>query len=96
MDLGIPLVGGVEPPGCSARRCPPSRSLIVTASENEAHLIAALYAGAKGYVLKTGDPAQLVRSVEAIADGQGFLSPEVTSQIPRASAPGAGPPAGDP
>jgi DNA-binding NarL/FixJ family response regulator len=78
MDLAIPTVGGVEATRRLRAEMPAVEVVIVTASEDEAHLIAALYAGAKGYVLKSGDPAQLVRSVEAIAAGQGFLSPEVT------------------
>jgi NarL family two-component system response regulator LiaR len=78
MDLAIPVVGGVEATRLLHTEMPDVEVVVVTASEDEAHLIAALSAGAKGYVLKTGNYEHLVRSVEAIADGQGFLSPEMT------------------
>ena len=89
MDLRLPGVDGAEATRLLRAELPDVAVVVVTAAEDQASLVAALYAGARGYVLKTTDYAQLVRSVEAIAAGQGFLSPEITvkfleylSQVP--------------
>jgi DNA-binding NarL/FixJ family response regulator len=81
MDLGLPGMDGVEATRRLRAGMPGVEIVVVTASEDQADLVAALHAGAKGYVLKTTDYQQLVRSVEAIAVGQGFLSPGATVQL---------------
>ena len=100
MDLSIPVVGGVEATRLIRLEMPDVEVVVVTVSEDEADLVAALYAGAKGYVLKSGHYDQLVQSVEAIANGHGFLSSEMTvkflehlRQVPpdAAAAPGTPP-----
>src|SRR5205085_1263436 len=49
--------------------------------ENEGDLLAALRAGAKGYILKTSDFDQLLRSLETVASGQAALAPEMTTKL---------------
>jgi DNA-binding NarL/FixJ family response regulator len=81
MDLGLPGMDGVEATRRLRADLPGVEILVVTASEDQADLVAALHAGAKGYLLKTTDFQQLVRSVEALSVGQGFLSPRATVQL---------------
>lgn len=78
MDLTIPIVGGVEATRLIRLEMPEAEIVVVTASEDEADLIAALSAGAKGYVVKSSHYDHILQSVEAVASGQAFLSPEMT------------------
>ncbi len=81
MDLGLPGADGVEATRRLRAAVPSAAIVAVTASEDQESLVAALRAGAKGYVLKTTDYEQLVRSVEAAANGLGFLSPQLTLKL---------------
>ena len=63
MDIEMPDVDGVEATRRITAAHPAARVVILTASD--AHRIQdALRAGATGYVLKNGDPGQVVRAVQ--------------------------------
>ncbi|MCG2798867.1 MAG: response regulator transcription factor [Cellulomonas sp.] len=55
--------------------------IILTTFHREDYLVAALQAGACGFLLKTSRPAQLTDAVLAAAAGDGLLSPEVTRAV---------------
>ena len=76
LDLGMPGVGGIEACAAIRARVPSARVLILTVSEDELDLKAALRVGAAGYLLKDIPPAELV---EAVLGGQPGL-PELASQ----------------
>jgi two-component system NarL family response regulator len=63
LDLGMPDVGGVEACAAIRARVPSARVLILTVSEDELDLRAALRVGAAGYLLKDMPPAALVDAV---------------------------------
>ncbi len=62
------------------------RVLIVSALGSPAVVRAGLAAGAQGYMSKRESPADLLTAVRAVADGEGFLTPEMASIL--AEAPG--------
>jgi DNA-binding NarL/FixJ family response regulator len=53
---------------------------LTTFSEDE-HIARALDGGAGGFVLKTGDPRELIAGVRAVADGGAYLSPAVARRV---------------
>jgi DNA-binding NarL/FixJ family response regulator len=55
--------------------------LLLTASETDEHIFAALRAGATGLLLKDTDPAELVGAVDALARGGALLSPAVVRRL---------------
>jgi DNA-binding NarL/FixJ family response regulator len=63
LDLGMPGVDGVEACAAIRARVPSARVLILTVSEDELDLRAALRVGAAGYLLKDMPPAELVTAV---------------------------------
>jgi DNA-binding NarL/FixJ family response regulator len=63
LDLGMPDVGGIEACAAIRARVPSVRVLILTVSEEELDLRAALRVGAAGYLLKDMPPAELVEAV---------------------------------
>jgi len=82
MDVEMPGIGGLE----ATRRLVDdssvtARILILTTFEREDYLLAALEAGASGFLLKNARPESLVDGVRAIAAGEALLSPEVTRAV---------------
>jgi two-component system NarL family response regulator len=63
LDLGMPGVDGIEACAAIRARAPGTRVLILTVSEDELDLRAALRVGAAGYLLKDMPPADLVAAV---------------------------------
>jgi DNA-binding NarL/FixJ family response regulator len=55
--------------------------MLVTASEGDERILAALRAGASGLLLKDTEPADLVRAVEALARGEPLLSPPLARRL---------------
>lgn len=66
VDLGLPGLSGVEVVRILATRGCPTACLVLTAFDDDAHLFAALQAGAVGYIVK--DEASLPALVQAIQD----------------------------
>jgi NarL family two-component system response regulator LiaR len=60
---------------------PNVRVVALTSSTDDAHVVAALRAGAIGYVRKEADPEILLSSIRAAARGQALLDPAVASAV---------------
>jgi len=81
LDIAMPGRGGIATIEYVAKTSPMTQVLMLTVSEDPDDLMAALKAGARGYVLK-GVPAQgLVGAVQAVTDGEVFVSPALASTI---------------
>ena len=57
------------------------RVIVLTTFELDEYVFAALAAGASGFVLKDGEPAELLRAIRVVADGGSLLSPTVTRRV---------------
>lgn len=80
MDLRMKRVDGIEATGrVSAAGGPPVLAL-TTFNEDEL-LSGALRAGAAGFVLKDSSAEELIRAVRAVAHGDSYLDPAVTSRV---------------
>jgi DNA-binding NarL/FixJ family response regulator len=55
--------------------------MLLTASESDERVIAALRAGARGLMLRNTDPAELVGAVELLARGEALLSPTMARRL---------------
>lgn len=82
MDVEMPGMGGLE----ATRRLVADASvtanvLMLTTFEREDYLLAALEAGASGFVLKNARPENLVDGIRAVAAGEALLSPQVTRAV---------------
>jgi DNA-binding NarL/FixJ family response regulator len=77
MDIRMPDMDGIE----ATRRLPRQRILILTTFGIDDYIIAALRAGASGFLLKDAPTAQVVEAVRAVAAGDAVLSPGVTRQL---------------
>jgi DNA-binding NarL/FixJ family response regulator len=77
MDIRMPEMDGIE----ATRRLPRDRILILTTFGLDDYIIAALRAGASGFLLKDAPTAQVIDAVRAVAAGDAVLSPAVTRQL---------------
>jgi DNA-binding NarL/FixJ family response regulator len=80
LDLSMPGGGLVAAARISAI-APDVRIVMLTVSEADDDIIAALKAGAKGYVLKGVSSAALVQIVEGIARGERYVSPSLAARL---------------
>lgn len=83
MDIRMPQVDGIAATEaiCSDPALAQTRVLILTTFEEDEYLIAALRAGASGFIGKGAEPDEIVRAVRAIHDGDSLLSPAATRSL---------------
>lgn len=85
LDVRMPVIDGVE----ATQRIVAARSdgrlspavLMLTNFNLDAALYSALHAGASGFLLKDAAPTELVHAVRAVAEGRGWLDPQVTRAV---------------
>ena len=81
MDVRMPSVNGIE----AARRIrtaqPAIRVLMLTESEDEEDLYAAVRAGATGYLLKEVAIDEIADAIRSVAAGQAVVSPSMTTKL---------------
>ena len=95
MDIRMPGMGGLE----ATRRIALAQSdvsiVVLTVSEDEDDLFEAIKAGARGFLLKNLESAQLRSMIEAVARGEAAISPataaRIIAELARAPAASAGP-----
>jgi DNA-binding NarL/FixJ family response regulator len=75
LDIGMPLLSGIEATRQIVRRLPNVGVLILSMHSEEAFITQALQAGAHGYLLKDSADTDLIRGVTAVAAGKSFFSP---------------------
>ncbi|WP_332743756.1 response regulator [Hydrogenophaga sp.] len=81
LDNHLPGVLGVDAIPSLREAAPGTRILMLTVSENEADLVAALKAGADGYLLKTVESHHLCEAIVKVMDGESVVSPEMTTKL---------------
>lgn len=81
MDVRLPDGSGIE--GCRIirQRHPETKVLMLTSYDDKDAAVAAVIAGASGYLLKQVEPDELVRAVRLVAEGQSLLDPAVTRGV---------------
>ena len=77
IDIGMPLLNGIEATRQIAKRLPSTRILVLTMHSDEAYVHQILQAGATGYLLKDSADVDLVEAVSAVSKGKSFFSPAV-------------------
>ena len=81
LDNHLPGVRGVDAIPALKKAAPASRILMLTVSEDEADLTAALEAGAEGYLLKTVESDQLCHAIVKVMEGESVVSPEMMTKL---------------
>ncbi|MFD6950672.1 DNA-binding response regulator [Nocardiopsis sp. TSRI0078] len=81
LDVQMPGTDGLAATEAIAAEYPGTAVVILTTFSEDAYIARALSGGADGFVLKSGDPRQLVDGLRAVADGGAYLSPEVARRV---------------
>ncbi|WP_017975332.1 response regulator [Actinopolyspora halophila] len=81
LDIRMPELDGLAA-GAEIRRVVPETAVVMlTTFSEDSYIARALSDGASGFLLKSGDPRELVAGVRAVADGAAFLSPKVAHRV---------------
>ena len=75
MDVRMPGMDGLEATKLLTERVPQSKVLIFTAYSERSLLTRGLDSGATGYILKEAPHTMLVRAIEKVARGEGYVDP---------------------
>ena len=83
MDIRMPGLDGLSATGVLAADpdLAGSRIVILTTFELDEYVFEALRIGAAGFLVKDTEPAELIRAVRAVAEGDALLSPGVTRRL---------------
>ena len=81
MDLRMPGVDGVEATRRIAKGYPETAVLVLTMFDEDALVADALRAGARGYLLKRAEQAEIERAIRAVAAGDAIFSSEVAGRV---------------
>jgi DNA-binding NarL/FixJ family response regulator len=81
IDLNLPGVSGLEVCRRILQRQPEARIIIFSMNDDPVFAMRAIEAGAKGYIVKSDDPLLLAEAVRRVAEGGGYLHPEMASEI---------------
>ncbi len=81
LDIRMPEMNGIELAQRIRQHLPDVGVLILTAYDDDPYIVAALQAGAHGYVLKTASPKELVHAVYEVHQGRSVLDPVVAQKL---------------
>ncbi|WP_031470945.1 response regulator transcription factor [Sciscionella sediminilitoris] len=81
MDLRMPRMNGVEATERLRSRDEPPEILVLTTFDTDDNVLAALRAGAGGFLVKDSSPTQIVEAITQVATGEAALSPKITRQL---------------
>jgi DNA-binding NarL/FixJ family response regulator len=81
MDLNMPGMGGLEATRRIVETAPHIAVLVVTMYDDDDSVFDAVRAGARGYVLKGAQRAELLRAVRGVAAGEAIFGPGVARRL---------------
>ncbi|MFG3252738.1 response regulator [Streptomyces sp. NPDC048172] len=81
LDIRMPEVNGIEAAALIRDAAPGTRAVMLTTFGEDDYILQALGGGASGFLIKSGEPEELVAGVRAVADGAAYLSPKVAARV---------------
>ncbi len=81
MDVAMPRLNGIDAAAQIIKTNPNTSIIMLSMHADEAYLVRALTAGAKGYLLKDSAEVDLVRAVQVVAQGRPFFSPQIAESL---------------
>jgi DNA-binding NarL/FixJ family response regulator len=81
LDIRMPRLDGLAA-GAEIRRSSPDTAVVIlTTFSEDAYIAKALGDGASGFLLKSGDPRELIAGLKAVAEGAAYLSPKIAHRV---------------
>jgi DNA-binding NarL/FixJ family response regulator len=81
MDIKMPELNGIEATRRVLHTSPHIRILIVTMFEDDSSVFMAMRAGARGYILKDAQKAEIVAAIQAVGRGEAIFSPAIAARL---------------
>ena len=81
MDISMPILNGIEAARRITSELPRTAVIVLSVHSDEAYILRALKAGARGYLLKDSAEADLIQAVRAVSAGKAYFSPTVSKVL---------------
>ena len=81
LDLNLPGMSGIEALPWLKKQIPDVKIIVLTQSDREADVLAAIASGASGYLLKSATLNQITNGIETVMNGGAPIDPKVASYI---------------
>jgi DNA-binding NarL/FixJ family response regulator len=81
MDIRMPQMDGITATAALRRLEPPPQVIVLTTFQADKQVVAALRAGASGFLVKDTPPADIINAVRLVAAGDAIVSPSVTRTL---------------
>jgi DNA-binding NarL/FixJ family response regulator len=81
MDVHMPNRSGVEATQQVLQSSPHIGVLMLTMLEDDEFVVAAMRVGARGYLLKGADRAEIARAIKAVGNGEAIFSPAIAQRL---------------
>lgn len=81
LDIAMPLLNGIDAARQIKRLCPNAKLIFLTMQTSPIYATEALEAGASGYLLKHSAPVELPLAINAVLQGQCYLTPSIATPV---------------
>src|SRR5688572_32203609 len=81
MDIRMPRMDGITATAALRRLATPPQVIVLTTFQADEQVVAALRAGASGFLVKDTPPADIITAVRVVAAGDAIVSPSVTRTL---------------
>jgi two-component system, NarL family, response regulator NreC len=81
LDVGMPRLSGPDAARSISQKIPGARIVMLSMHSDEAYVLRALKAGARGYLLKASPEADVLAAIRAVAAGNAYFSPSITKLL---------------
>jgi len=81
MDLRMPGLNGIEATAKIKEQCSDIHILVLTMFKDDASVITAMKAGARGYLLKDADSEDIIDAIRSVASGKAIFSGDVANRM---------------
>jgi DNA-binding NarL/FixJ family response regulator len=81
MDVGMPVMDGIQAVAKIMEREPQTKIIMLTQHDNDSDILASLTAGASGYCLKDVEPERLYTAIRSVNAGDAWLDAAIASRV---------------
>lgn len=81
IDLSMPKLNGIDAIREIKSQHPEIKIIVLTVHKSDEYIIAALRAGANGYMLKDASQNELLLAIDYVINGKTFLSPSISDKL---------------
>lgn len=81
LDIRMPGMNGIDAAAEIRSTSPGTGVVMLTTFGEDDYILRALGGGAAGFLIKSGEPEELITGIRAVADGAAYLSPKVAARV---------------